>query len=433
MKKFFIAFLLLLVIAGAVVYYYRYEIFQYSAESIIMQNLPPYVTVKRIIFDLKDNTLKVEGLKIKNPRGYSNKFLARIDTITCRYKKKGRKILDGIKVTEIIAAGPVISIERLNSGRLNVNEMDGVMGVSKKEEGRRKKKEEDSIKTRAVDEAGGEKTVIGEKRGRQILNKIRSMFSGVVDFLKTRVKRVYAEKKISDIITLPGMVSVKNGKVIFSDGLVSRSPYVLIFGNIEGDIFMTLNDDYNKVLRVESQGSGIINGDVSQRLRWVLSLDPTAKDLTMSNRYEVQNIDITAFQPYYDEFSPITIYSGICSGTLVFDFDHGNIGSMNTLVIRGLRFEEKRTRDGAGAWQGTNISDVIRYLRSGYDEITFDFRIKGNMKNPRFYPGPRVKNAIQGLVVEKVVDALSKPQTEGGGGGGVSDAERVADILKDLF
>lgn len=178
-----------------------------------------------------------------------------------------------------------------------------------------------------------------------------------------------------------------------------------------------------------------MKGDPTQRIDWVISHDPTAEQLTMSNRYEVRDVDIIQFKPYYDEHSPIIIHRGRFSGTLVFDFDHGNIGSMNTLVLKGLWFEVKEGRRGAASWQAAVIPDVIRYLQSRPGELTFDFKIKGTMKEPRFYPGPHVKRAIQRLAVEKIVEALAGPEEAAKEGAQPvkTDIEKVVDLLKDLF
>lgn len=77
MKKLAIVILVFLVIAIGIVYYFRHEIFQYSAEALIQKNLPPFVTVEGIVFDLKEGLLEVKGFGVKNPRGYKNKYLAK--------------------------------------------------------------------------------------------------------------------------------------------------------------------------------------------------------------------------------------------------------------------------------------------------------------------------------------------------------------------
>ncbi|RKY42771.1 MAG: hypothetical protein DRP85_01815 [Candidatus Makaraimicrobium thalassicum] len=400
MKKIGVIVLVFFIVAAGIAYHYRHEIFQFSAEEIIKKSLPSYVTVRRIIFDLKSGIFRAEALGIKNPKGYYTKFLAEIDGISCRYKMKGKNILDGITVTEIAAESPVVHIERLPDGRININEMSQLMDPG------------------SQDKAAGEKPAKKRKEGQE---------------RKPQARGGPAGKRMSDLIQLSDTINIKDGKIIFLDGYVSSRPYELTFEDINGDMEIKLSDDYKKVFSVASRGNGSVNGDRSQRIGWVVLLDPTTKDLRMSNRYEVANVDITLFKPYCEGYAPVIIDRGRVSGTLVFDFDKGNIGSMNTLRLEDFSFRVKKGKAGAEHWQ-TALPDIIKYLQSSPGEIIFDFKIKGNMNNPRFYPGPHVKEEIQNMVVDKISEALSDlSEPSADGQGGRTDVEKVVDIMKGIF
>ncbi|MBD3427298.1 MAG: DUF748 domain-containing protein [Candidatus Omnitrophica bacterium] len=385
MRILFVVIIIVVVIA-AVIYFFGGDIFQYSAEKVLKQNLPPYVHVDKLAFDLKERRMTLEGLRIDNPEGFSKKHLARIAEINCRYRMRGGNILDGIEVTRITASKPVINIERLSGGRINVNEMEQLM----------KKTDKPAV---SANDKGNDK----------------------------------AAMKISDLVKLTETINVLDGSVVFTDHYVSRPPYKITFENVNGDIQLKLNDDYTGVLFVKSRGTGYIDGQMRQQIDWVVSFDPTASALTMSNRFEVKGIDITQFEPYYDEYSPINIQRGTCSGTLVFDFDRGNIGSMNTIVIKGLRFTPKEGGTAFSAWQQDIIPEMIKYLQSNPDEVTFDFKIKGPMDNPRFYPGPTVKQAIQNMAIDKVSDVIKSFGKEEGESAGQSDTDKVIDVIKGLM
>ncbi|MGB2651205.1 MAG: hypothetical protein WBD00_03260 [Candidatus Omnitrophota bacterium] len=390
LKKIVIAILLITIIAAAGIYYFWSDIFKYSADTIIRNSLPSYVKVDGIVFDLKEGKMTIDGLAVKNAPGYTSKHLAEIAHITCRYKMKGDNILDGIEVTSITADKPVINIERRSDGRINVNEMEQLMA------------------TGTSSSSGGATKKFGK-----------------------------APVKISDLVKLTDTIDIREGAIIFKDAYVSRPPYETIFNGVNCKLVLDLNADYTKVLLVKSNGSGVLGGDSSQRIGWVVSLDPTAAALTMSNRFDINGVEVTQFKPYYDSYSPIEILRGWCSGTLVFDFDHGNIGSMNTLVIKGLQFAMKSGGTGASSWQADLIPEMIRYLQSNPGEVTFDFKIKGPMDNPRFYPGPRVKQAIQTMTVDKVSEVIQNLTQEegagGGAGGGGTDAEKVMNVIKGLM
>ncbi len=387
MKKVGIVILVVFIAFAGVVYYFRYDIFQFSAESIIKKMLPKYVSVNRIIFDLKNGVMQVKGFGIKNPRGFQDKFLASIDSVTCRYKMRGKTILDGIEVTDIEADGPVINIERLSNGQLNVNEMGKMMETEERKE---------PVKPKA------------EKR-----------------------EKAASGKGISDIIKLTNTINVTGGKLALLDKAVSRRPYQLTFEGASGNITLDLKRDYKGVLSAATKGKGFINGDPAQTIDWTITLNPQTEKLTMGNRFEVNNVDILLFKPYYDKYSPVDIERGRFSGTLVFDFDNGNIGSMNTIVLTNLRFTEKRGGVASGFWD-VSVADIIKYLETSSGDIVFDFKIKGDMENPRFYPGPHVKQAIQSMVVDKVSD-LFKEQEGGGAEGAKSDTEKVVDVIRGLL
>lgn len=393
MKKLLLVLALFVIAAATLVYFYGQEIFQYSAETLIKKNLPVYVKVDRIIFDLENGQVKVKNLRVKNPRGYMTDSLAEIELINCKYKAKKGNILQGIIVTEISADKPTINIERRPDGRLNLNDMGEVMSSG-----------ETAVK--AAPETGG-----GKARTPDV------------------------NKGIAQLLTLTDTIEIKKGKVYFLDSVVSKPPYKLVFDNVNGTLVMKLKGDFTSVLTVSSTGSGFVNSDPAQKIDWKVSLDPRASALTMSNRFEIHGVEITQFRPYYDPYLPITITQGWCSGTLVFDFDRGNIGSMNTLVLKRFRFAQKKEGQGSSVWQSDTIPRMIEYLRSSPDEITFDFKIKGTMQDPKFYPGDHVKKAITAMTVDTISDAL-KQSIRGEGQpatGEKSDAERVVDVLQELL
>jgi len=411
MKKFFIFIFVLFCCAAGAVYVLRHEIFQFSAEALIEKYLPKYLTLDQIDVDIEKGLLTLTGLGIKNPPGYDNRFLATVDSVRCHFKMRTKDIRDGLEVTKIVAYSPKINVERLRGGRLNVNEMDKVLSSAS----------EPPKKEAALSKSSGEP---GEKK----------------KFLK-----------LSDFLKLTDTINLQDGKVTFVDKEITKRPYMLEFDDINGSVMLGLNDSFTEVLSLRSQGKGMLNNDFSQNIRWIVSLDPTAKDLTMSNRYEVSGINLTLFKPYYDNFSPVNIDSGRFSGTLVFDFDHGNIGSMNTLKLQGLSFRKKTGGSKISGWQQDMLPELIGYLESSPGEIMFDFSIKGTMKNPKFYPGPHVKKALQSVVVNKITDAFrgfgeeegAAAQTSGAGTGAAgagtgttedqSDVEMAVNLIRGLL
>ena len=414
MKKFLLMIVVLIIIGVGAVWFFKgdiLQIFKVSAEKVIKDNLPKYITVDNIVFDLEGKRLLVKGFAIKNPKGFQNKHLATIETITCKYTMQGDNILDGINITDIEGSGAIINIERLPGGKLNLNEMGKMM-------------EEETPSPAPV------QTQETEKKGPSLIDKLKD--------------KAMRGRQISDIIKLTNTINVTNGKLTLLDKEVSSRPFYLTFEDVNGTINISLNSDYTSVNSAGSAGSGFLNGDRGQRISWVVSMDPRASNLTMSNRIEPENVDITLFKPYYDRYSPVNITNGRVSGSLVLDFDNGNIGSMNTIRIRDLKFTESSGGNASNFWD-TSISDVIKYLEASPGEVVFDFKIKGTMQNPRFYPGPNVTKAIQNMAVDKISQLIQGTQQQGQGGQAAgsaaaagstqpkSDTQMIMDVIQGLM
>ncbi len=395
MKKVLIVLLVILLAGGAYLYFNWQGIFQQSAEGLIMKNLPPYVKIDRVIFNFKENELEVKNFRILNPQGFKNKYLAVIDRIVCKIALQGKNILDGIEVTDITAQNPVIYIDRMKGGKINVNEMGEFMESSPS----------------PIESAPR----VPQKK-------------------ETRKEKF----KISDIVKLTETIDLNNGRVEFYDEVVLSPYYAITFDKVNAKLNLKLNDDYTGALSVGSTGNGYVNGDLSQKVGWSINMDPTKPELEMSSRFEPNNVDLTLFRPYYYKYSPIYIKSGRFSGVLIYNFDNGNIGASNTINIRNLEFEQKETSESAGFWQ-VPVAQLIEYLKTSPNEITFDFTIKGSMNNPSFNVGPITRKAIQSMAVDTITDLAESFTKKGSGEGagaaaeGQSDAEKAINMIKGFL
>ena len=393
MKKFLLVLLILIIAIGGAIYHFRYEIFQYSAEGLIKNNLPPFVVVDRIIFDLKNHVMKITKLRIKNPAEFQNKFLASVDLITCEYKMKGASVMEGIEITDITTKDIVIDIERLGNGTINISKMDEVMSAP----------------------ADGKTS--GESPKESKLPPV----------------------DISKLIELPEVINIKNGEINFTDNYLPKfRPYRLTFSGVNGTLGLKLSDDFKEVKSMTTEGEGFVGGDPRQSVAWNIYLKPQSAQLNMNNNIEVKDVNLMPFKPYYDEYAPVDVKSGSVSGKLTIDFENGNIGSTNTIVLRDLKFIEREGGFASGAWD-VSIADIVKYLQSSSGDIIFDFKIKGDMNKPTFYPGPQLKQAMQSMVVDKVssvIRSLSGSGEEpaaGAAAGEQSDVDKAVNVIRGLL
>ncbi len=401
-KKILIVLVVLAIISGAAVYIYRQAIIQYYGEKFIRDNLPEYVKIDKIKFDLGNNVFSIGGLKVLNPPAFLAKYLLAIEEVRCVYKIKGAIIPEGLDVTGISFKKPEISIERLPDGRTNVVEMD------------RFTKSFPSRNTATGLSEEARKAKQGPVPASQGLN---------------------INKKLSDVIKLPPSFSIERGRIFFIDGVPYKKPYEIIIDSVSGNIHMSFNDNYTEVTSVAFTLQGILNGAPDARLKWTASMDPRAPRLTMSNRFDVSNLEILTFEPYYDAQSPIVVQRGKFSGDLVFDFDKGNIGSTNEIRLSGLAFFVKEGQETGQFWE-TSVPDLIRYFTTSSGDVVFDFKIKGDMNSPRFYLGPISKRALTSMALDKIssyaINQITKP-ADAATGGTVDKAQDYINMFKELI
>lgn len=369
---FLLAVSLLALAAGTAVFYYRHSIIEYSVDRIVKSLLPPYVKIDDIEFRFKENAVVVRGFRVADPPGFSGASVLEIGEISCGYSMRGDDILDGIELLSPVLKGAVLSIERNAEGRMNIFGME-------------------------------------EAAGKTAPAPIKESPAG-----KAAIQAL-GDRKISDIIKLPEVYSVLDGKVVFTDRYAGPRPHVITLENIRSELFLSMDESYGRVNRAGSRGRGVLNGKRNETIDWDVKIDPAAATLTMSNRFHVSGLDITVFEPYYDRYSPFAFKAGKFSGDLIFDFNNGGIGSTNEVRLSSLRFYIKPDFKNAGYWEA-NIEDLIRYFTASTGEIIFDFKIKGEMSNPKFYLGPVSKQAMTSMAIDKVsgiIEGMSKKAQDG--------------------
>ncbi|HPM42557.1 MAG TPA: hypothetical protein PLV52_01860 [Candidatus Omnitrophota bacterium] len=365
---------IILLLAGAI-FFYRYQILQYSADAIIRKSLPPYIQVDKVFFEPDGRRVRLYGFKINNPPGFSKKYLLEIREVICEYKMRGKNILDGIEVARPVLEAPALAIERRRDGAINLVNMAQYI------------RESDRLES----DLFRQKTLLDTKK-----------------IQKEAIKKVQAasgNKTFAELVSLPEVFIVKKGKLVVLDQNSPVGSHTVSLEDIDAEISLRLDNTYTKVLRAGSEGQGLLNGKSDEIIQWNSVYDPTTPRLTMGNRFTASGLDLLVFKPYYDKLSPFDFKRGRFSGTLVFDFDNGNIGSTNEIRLRDLSFSIKEGFEGSSVW-GTPVSELARYFTSPQGDIVFDFKLKGDMSNPKMELGPISKRALTAMAVDKVSQVL---------------------------
>jgi len=358
-KKILIVTAVIVILAVTAVFIYRFQLISYSAESLIRKALPSYVKISKIRFDFSQQKAFLEGFKLESPRGFSDRYIVEIAEISCSYKLKGKTIIDGLEIFDPVLKDMVIHIERLHDGRVNLSEMGSVIG---------------KVETGASQKPESKKS---------------------------------SNPKMADFIKLPQDFTIRNGKMVFLDRFFVRGYHMITLANMEAGLSLKMNDTYSQILDVSSAGEGNINGYRDQFVKWTIDFNPNTPRLTMSSRFDVSTVDLITFEPYYDKFSPFEFAKCRVSGVLIFNFDNGSIGSTDELHLSDLIFSVKPSYENLAMFE-TNVKDLTKYFTSFTGEVIFDFKIKGDMTNPKFFLGPISKQALAAMVMDKVGEALQQ-------------------------
>jgi len=405
-RKIIIILLLAAILAALAAYIYRYAIIRYYAEKIIHENLPGYIKIDKINFDFTNNKISLINFRILNGPEFTSDFLIKIKDINCRYSILGKGIPTGLKISGVSLNGADIRIERLYGSRVNVVEIANFIQNFPPKEDKMPKPDYN--------------------------NKPYLEGPGAGQTLKETARLV--NKKLSDLITLPTSFDIRESRIVFIDRMPYENAYVTTVQSINGQMSISWAQNYSNITGLSFTLEGMLNGHNDERIQWVGSLDPSTPRITMSNRFDVSNLDILTFAPYYDSFSPFVFKRGRFSGTLVFDFNNGNIGSTNEIRLSKLIFSVKPGYENASMWDAA-VPDLLSYLSTPSGEVVFDFKLKGDMMHPVPYLGPISKRALTSMAINKISsyasDLVSKQQQTASGG--VDKAKEAIDMIRQLI
>jgi len=389
----------ILAIAGYV-YLNRQALLNQSIDKVLANLLPGFMEVDNLSLDLDKKTINIENLRIKNPKGFTHPYLAEASTISCSYRQRDNtSLLKGISIEDIKFADLKIYIDRNRDGEVTIQHMEEVFKGSK------------PMKK------------LGAK------SKMLSIFS----YLLSPVK------DINQLLDIDPVFNISSGVFTFDDSFIDVRGYKTTITDINAVVTLDLQKGFQGINYLTSKGRGVVNGKRPQYLDWDVKYDPTTEKLTMANSFIISDIDFVHFAPYYDQYSPFIFQKGLASGELMFNFDNGNIGSMNEIRFSGLVFEPKKDHSFNKFWP-TGTEDLYKYFSDQSGEIVFDFKIKGSMDEPEFLLGSETKRALSEMVIYKIADVIFKedkgqetnqqPSGSDTSSQDKSDFEKVLDIIK---
>jgi hypothetical protein len=407
MLRFFIILILILVLAFlfflGYVYFNRQSILDSSIDSILKSSLPDYIELDSLKVDMQMNAITAEGFRIRNPLGFKRPYLLSVSRITCAYLPlDANNILKGIAISDIELIGPEIFLERNIKGKLNTQLMDEVFS-------RPAAKPKTGIQAKAL---------------------------GLLAYVASPVK------DISRFLSVDADMLLSKGSIFIDDYYISQNGYYTVIGGINGIMKPALREDFKGIDYLVFRAAGLLNSAPGEAVSWDIEYDPKAERLTMASTFNISHIDFTHFEPYYDIYSPFIFEKGNASGRIIANFDNGSIGSTNEIIFSELSIVQKKDHSFNRFWP-TGTEDLYRYFSSESGDIVFDFTVKGDIENPKFYLGSKTKRALTYMFVDKIAGHIFKTDSDDAHSEGAdapqtgsqeapSAIDKVLDILRNF-
>ena len=199
---------------------------------------------------------------------------------------------------------------------------------------------------------------------------------------------------------------LKNSRFIFEDCLVRPSPVVLELVGIEGTL---------KEISVSLSRGGLIKGIVDLKGKFnsvqegffkvAGSLARDKEGIDFDLEVDLQNINLIRFRPYYSQTSfailkdaNVNLHSkALCKRNDLNAIQHARIYD---IVLEDIRLSDEDRLFGLPA------KTVIDFFMDLSGDIEFDFKLVGAIHDPKFDPGPLVKQIISKALQDKIIAKL---------------------------
>jgi hypothetical protein len=230
-----------------------------------------------------------------------------------------------------------------------------------------------------------------------------------------------------------GRIEVSNGEIDLFDATVGPRPWRLHLLGVDADVESVVAPQLAG--RVPLDVRATVDGpasDGSASIRgWV---DPGTLDLDLTLR--LRGVDVRAFEPYV-----VTAGSRIARGTFDLDLhatvEKRRLAAPGHVVLSHLAFDPAAR--AADRVMGVPRDLVLRALAERDGNVAFDFRLDGDVSNPRFSLNEQLARRLAASLIESL--GVSVPGLVGGVahnvGGTLDGAQKlgkgVASALRGLF
>jgi hypothetical protein len=188
-------------------------------------------------------------------------------------------------------------------------------------------------------------------------------------------------------------LSIAGGEVLILDGKVSQPPHQLRYTAIQGHI------DRVSIPAAPEWSSYTLSAKLPRQAS-IGTFDLSGKTMFSTAdtdaKLVVTGIDLASLRPYIYKQGDAEVAAGQMNLTLDATVRKRNIQAPARAIIRNLAFAPARTVKDK--FLGVPRTAVIDYMKSGNNEIVLNFRVEGNIDDPKFtLTGAASTQLAQGL------------------------------------
>lgn len=370
-KKILIVLMVSIALLGASLYFFRDTLKQYTL-NLILKSFPiPNVALADINFDKTTGKLRLEDIKIKNPKGFQGKYLMEASSVDMKLNITTKPSLR-LDINNIQIQNPAFYLERSAADRWNFQEL-----------GKKDAKDGPSASIKNNDCFGFMKEALAEDAA------------------------AAAEPKVS----LPGVINIKNGVIHYLDNFIlpGQGHHIDIFP-LTGIFSLTRSADGKNYEKIAFNGFANLNGKPERAIKGNLEIYPSHKEPTYSWQFTAANIPLANLKPYLDRYTPFIVTQGAFNVNSDLKAVDGAIDGNYTMEVTDLLFYLDPEKSNIPFLE-TSVQKLTMYLTNQRGNVVIDFKQKTDSNgNVRWGLGPIAKRAVGMMAIDTVIDIIQKTQ-----------------------
>ena len=378
LKRVFIVVVIILAFLVASVYIFRANIKQYAVTTILRSFPLPNVALANVNFDETTGKLNLEEVKVKNPKGFKNKYIMEANSVDMDISFVTKPNLR-LNISNIDITDPVFYVERSSNGKWNFQEY-------------------------------GKKDKLASLPQKESFDIIKRAFAEE------------AEKKSK--VVLPRNIYINNGVVYLLDNFITYGKtHIVNFFPLTGTISLHYLPEKNKYEKIRFNGSCNIDGDVNRVLKGDLEIYP-AKDIPAYIwKFNAYNVPLATIKPYLDRYTPFIVKQGSFNMASTLKSEGGLVEGGYTMELMDLDFAINPKKSNIPFLE-TSAKKLTMYLTNQKGNVVIDFKQKGKVgEEIRWSLGPITKRAIGLMTIDTVIEVIEK----------IEKGREKGDVIKEFL